>query len=63
MNYTIIGSAVNLAARLENSSEPGKILISQPTYEFVKEDFWCEERGPIRCKGIQSDIQTYWVNG
>ena len=63
MNYTIIGSAVNLAARLENNSDPGKILISHPTYELVKEDFWCEERGPIRCKGFEKDIQTYWVNG
>ncbi len=63
MNYTIIGNAVNLASRLEHGSEPGRILISQATYELVKDDFWCDVRGPIKVKGIEKDIQTYWVNG
>lgn len=62
MNYTIIGNAVNLASRLEHGSEPGKILVSQATYELVKDDFWCEERGPIKVKGIENEIMTYWVN-
>ena len=62
MNYTIIGNAVNLASRLEHGSEPGKILVSQATYDLVKDDFWCEERGPIKVKGIENDIMTYWVN-
>ena len=63
MNYTIIGNAVNLASRLEHGSEPGRILISQATYELVKDDFWCDLRGPIKVKGIEHEIQTYWVNG
>ena len=63
MNYSIIGNAVNLASRLEHASEPGKILVSQATYDLVKDDFWCEARGPIKVKGIENDIMTYWVNG
>ncbi len=63
MNYTIIGNAVNLASRLEHSSEPGRILISQATYDLVKDDFWCEEHGPIKVKGIGHDVMTHWVNG
>ena len=63
MEYTIIGSAVNLAARLEAQSEPGKILISDMTYELVKDVIRCEERGEIRVKGIDRNIHTYWAVG
>ena len=63
MEYTIIGGAVNLAARLEANSEPGKILLCDTTYELVKEVIHCEPRGNIRVKGIDRDIKTYWVIG
>ena len=35
--YDIWGDTVNTAARLEQNSEPGKINISETTYELVKE--------------------------
>ncbi len=63
LNYTVIGNVVNAAARLQSASEPGKILISDATYQLVKDDFWCEEHGPVKVKGIQHEIMTYWVNG
>ena len=63
LNYTVIGHVVNAAARLQSASEPGRILISQATYDLVKDDFWCEERGPVKVKGIEHEIMTYWVNG
>ncbi|MCB0650034.1 MAG: adenylate/guanylate cyclase domain-containing protein [Saprospiraceae bacterium] len=37
MDYTIIGEAVNMASRLESNSHPGKIQISQNTYDLVKD--------------------------
>lgn len=61
MDYTIVGREANLAARLEASSEPGKILISQSTYDLVHEVIRCETRGSIRVKGIERDIMTYWA--
>ncbi|MEI6714509.1 MAG: adenylate/guanylate cyclase domain-containing protein [Verrucomicrobiota bacterium] len=63
MNYTIIGDAVNVASRLQSNSEPGRILISESTYALVKDDFWCEQRGPIHVKGMDQSLMTYWVNG
>lgn len=63
MNYTIIGNVVNLAARLEGMCSAGSILVSQPTYELIKDDFWCEENGPVHAKGIEGDVMTYWVHG
>ena len=38
MDYTIIGSAVNLSSRLESNSAPHHILISDSTYELVKDE-------------------------
>jgi class 3 adenylate cyclase len=61
MDYTIIGGAVNLAARLESNSEAGKILISRSTYELIKDVIKCEPRGEILVKGIEKTIMTYWV--
>ncbi len=33
---TVMGAAVNLAARLESSAPPGRLLISQHTYQHVR---------------------------
>ncbi|MCD6012267.1 MAG: hypothetical protein K0Q79_2129 [Flavipsychrobacter sp.] len=40
--YDIWGDAVNIAARMEQSSEPGRINISGETYELVKDQFNCD---------------------
>ena len=61
MDYTIIGKTVNLAARLESNSKPGQILITDTTYELVKDIVRCEPREKIRVKGINRNIMTYWV--
>jgi hypothetical protein len=61
MDYTIIGSGVNLARRLEQMSPPGEILISYETYALVKDEICCEERGHINVKGISHSVATYQV--
>ena len=48
--YDIWGDTVNIAARLEQNSEAGKINISGSTYELVKDKFHCEYRGKIEAK-------------
>jgi class 3 adenylate cyclase len=63
MDYTIIGGAVNLASRLEHEAPPGGVLISFETFAHVKDEFACEERGPIRVKGIAYPVATYLVLG
>jgi adenylate cyclase len=62
MAYTIIGPSVNLAARLEPSADPGKILISESSYHLVGDEITCSAHGNIRVKGIERDINTYWVD-
>ena len=58
--YDIWGDTVNLAARMEQSGVPGKINISQQTYELVKEQFTCVHRGKIEAKN-KGDIDMYFV--
>jgi class 3 adenylate cyclase len=61
MDYTIIGSGVNLASRLEQMAPPGEILISYETYALVKDEVCCEERGHLTVKGISRSVPTYQV--
>ena len=61
MDYTIIGSGVNLASRLEAAAAPSEILISYETYAAVRQRIHCEERGRISVKGIAHPVATYRV--
>jgi class 3 adenylate cyclase/HAMP domain-containing protein len=61
MDYTIIGSGVNLARRLEQMAPPGEILISYETYAHVKDQICCEARGEINVKGFSHAVATYQV--
>jgi class 3 adenylate cyclase len=62
MEYTIIGLNVNIAARLEENSNTGCILISEATYNLVKDTISCKPRGEITAKGIDKNVMTYWEN-
>ena len=61
MDYTIIGSAVNLASRLEHEAPPDGILISYETHAHVKDEIRCEESGRIQVRGIGHPVATYRV--
>jgi len=50
--YDIFGPGVNLAARMETLSEPMRITISENTYQLIKDDFICAERGEFEVKGF-----------
>lgn len=58
--YDIWGDTVNMAARMQEAGEPGKINISGDTYEIVKKKFACVHRGkhPAKNKG---EVDMYFV--
>jgi len=58
--YDIWGDTVNLAARMEQNSEAGKINISASTYELIKDKFNCTHRGKIQTKN-KGEIDMYFV--
>lgn len=59
MDYTIIGSAVNLASRLMTSGAPGEIITSNETYLLIRNLVNCQENGMIRAKGFSQPIKTF----
>lgn len=59
--YDIWGDTVNTAARMEQNSMPGKINISEVTYQLVKDKFSCEFRGKIQAKN-KGELSMYFVN-
>ena len=61
LSYTIIGGEVNVAQRLEASSDPGGILISHETYVQVDDLVDVEERQAVNLKGIDRTIRTYAI--
>lgn len=58
--YDIWGDTVNMAARMQQSSEAGKINISGATYELVKDKFACVYRGKVEAKN-KGEIDMYFV--
>ena len=60
--YTAMGMQTNIAARLEQSCEPGGILISHTTWALVKDEISCSEQGKINMKGLQRPIRAYSVD-
>jgi adenylate cyclase len=61
MDYTIIGSEVNLVSRLQSHAALGSILMSHETYSLVKDMVLAEEREPIHAKGIAKPVRNYEV--
>lgn len=59
--YDIWGDTVNTAARMEQNSEPGKVNISDATYQLVKSHFSCTYRGKLYAKN-KGEIDMYFVD-
>jgi len=48
--YDIWGNTVNIAARMESGSVPGRINVSENTYELLKDDYDFTYRGEVEVK-------------
>jgi class 3 adenylate cyclase len=66
-DYTALGDAVNVAARLQAEAAPNTVLIGSTTYAFVRHSVNATPRGPLMLKGKATPIQAYevtaWIGG
>lgn len=61
LDYTVIGDTVNIAQRLQSSAKPGQIVISEKSYEQIRQFFNCAEIGNVSLKNKSGEIKIYEV--
>ena len=62
VDYTVLGSSVNIASRLESGvAKPGQLVISQNTLDRVIGSFEIESLGEFALKGLQQKMPVYTV--
>ncbi|HEY0371413.1 MAG TPA: adenylate/guanylate cyclase domain-containing protein [Thermoanaerobaculia bacterium] len=62
VDYTVLGSSVNIASRLESGvAKPGQLVISQNTLNLVVGSFETEALGEFALKGLQQKMPVYSV--
>ena len=60
-SYTVMGSTVNLASRLEGASNPGSILVNDTIYEQTRDQFDFRVLKPITVKGVGEPVPVFEV--
>jgi adenylate cyclase len=63
LQYTVIGDAVNLAARLCNVARAGEVIISQTTMAQCAAQVIAEQREAVQVKGKSEPIQIWNITG
>ena len=62
VDYTVLGSSVNIASRLESGvAKPGQLVISQNTLDRIMGSFNTEPLGEFALKGLQQKLPVYQV--
>lgn len=60
--YTVVGDAINLAARLEQSAPPGEVVVGAATLEKVP-GAQVERLEPFEVKGKSKPVEAYLLTG
>ena len=58
--YDLWGDTVNIANRMESHGIPGRIQVTESTYQRLKDRYQFERRGIVDIKG-KGEMPTYWL--
>lgn len=61
LDYTVIGDTVNTAQRLQSTANGSQIIISEESYEKVKQSFNCKKIGAVSLKNKSAAVVVYEV--
>lgn len=61
LDYTVIGDVVNVAQRLQSVAREGQIIITESSYNKIKESFNCREVGELNLKNKANPVMVYEV--
>lgn len=61
--YTVIGQAANLGARLQNAALSGQVLTCEATYELVADDVYAKQLSDLTLQGIGKQANAYNIQG
>jgi len=61
LDYTVIGDVVNVAQRLQTVANEDQILITETSYEKVKESFNCNKVADVNLKNKSYPVTIYEV--
>lgn len=61
LDYTVIGDVVNISQRLQTAAREGQIVISETSYQKVKESFNCSKIGEVNLKNKTNPVLVYEV--
>ena len=61
LDYTVIGDVVNVAQRLQRAALESQIMITEASYEKIKESFNCKRVGEVSLKNKAAAMNVYEV--
>ncbi len=60
---TVVGDAVNVAARLQQAAAPGEILLGRDTYQLIRDSVSVDEASSLVLKGKRLPVTAYRLIG